>query len=100
MLALVALFSMTAVSSWHSASIHDDAALSHSVSAHHDHDHGGTDTDSLVHLAAHCFGHSFGLPEFAAQPARSFTSAASWPAQRAAVLTGRAPPSLLRPPEA
>lgn len=101
LLALVAIFSMNAVSGWHASAVQDDVELAHSLSADHDHDHGkSNDTDSLVHLAAHCLGHSVGLPGQFTAPARSVAEARVWAIPRAATLKGQMSPSVLRPPEA
>jgi hypothetical protein len=100
LLAFMAIFSMNAISGWHASHFHDDMELAHSLSADHDHGAPGSDTDNLVHIAAHCIGHNVGLPGQFAALTRSFAQAGSWSIPRVAILKGASPPSVLRPPEA
>lgn len=102
LLACLAVFCMTSLSSWHSATFHDDAELAQGISAHDHHDHGGADRDSdkIFHLAAHCMGQMLNLPDYRVAAPVQTAETGQWPSLRATTLTGREPASLQRPPQA
>lgn len=101
LLALIALLTMTTVSTWHGASVHDDDAV-HLVLVEAAHAHTGQDHDDLdgaVHLAAHMIGQSVDVPAAAIAPFHALLTTVSWSTARSTLAAGLAPPSLLRPPQ-
>ena len=99
LLALAALLTMSAMSAWHSASIHAEVHPV-SVSAAHVHDEQDpSDLDSAVHLAAHIVGQGLALPAAAVAPFYSAFGDTRWPSTRMAFKAGLDPASLLRPPQ-
>ena len=100
LLALLALMTMSAVSTWHNASIHDDDAI-HAVSIAHDHGkQDPSDPDSAVHLAAHMVGQSLAVPNAAVAPIYEASFATNWSVPHSSLKAGIDPTSLLRPPKA
>ena len=100
LLALIALMTMSAVSTWHNASIHDDDAI-HAISIAHDHEkQDPSDPDSAVHLAAHMVGQSLAVPNAAVAPIYEASFATNWSVPRSSLKAGIDPTSLLRPPKA
>ena len=99
LLALLALMTMSAVSTWHNASIHDDDAI-HAVSIAHDHGkQDPSDPDSAVHLAAHMVGQSLAVPNAAVAPIYEASFATNWSVPHSSLKAGIDPTSLLRPPK-
>ena len=91
---------MSAVSTWHNASIHDDDAL-HAVSIAHDHEkQDSSDPDGAVHLTAHMVGQSLAMPDTAVAPIYEASFATNWSVPHSALKAGIDPTSLLRPPKA
>lgn len=100
MLALIAMFSMSVLSTWHSAMPHDDQPPVTVMETHHHAESDPGDPDSEVHLAAHSVGQSLALPTAAAEAIHPTSSDASWSTTRVVLKAGLDPTSLLRPPQA
>lgn len=99
-LALIAVFSMSVLSTWHSAMPHDDQYAHAVVETHHHAEPDEGDPDSAIHLAAHIVGQSLGLPMATAEAIHPTSSGASWSTARVVLKAGLDPTSLLRPPQA
>ncbi|OYY96168.1 MAG: hypothetical protein B7Y38_11645 [Sphingomonadales bacterium 28-56-43] len=100
LLALLALMTMSAVSTWHNASIHDDDAI-HAVSIAHEHEkQDSSDPDGAVHLTAHMVGQSLAVPDTAVAHIYEASFTTNWSVPRSALKAGIDPTSLLRPPKA
>ncbi|WP_374125893.1 hypothetical protein [Sphingomonas sp. 28-62-11] len=96
---MIALMTMSAVSTWHNASIHDDDAI-HAVSIAHDHgEQDSSDPDSAVHLAAHMVGQTLAVPNAAVAPIYEASFAKNWSVPHSSLKAGIDPTSLLRPPK-
>lgn len=100
LLALLAVLGMSALSTWHSADFHDhDPARVASTAQAHD-DDSPTDPDHAIHAAAHLVGHGVALPMEVTSLAHSGSTDPRWIVDRAGLLPGLDPASLLRPPRA
>lgn len=99
LLALLALMTMSAVSTWHNASIHDDDAI-HAVSIAHDHEKQDSSDPDAVHLTAHMVGQSLAMSDTAVAPIYEASFTTNWSVPHSALKAGIDPTSLLRPPKA
>lgn len=98
LLAFVAVIGMTALSSWHGATV-QIGEPAHAVSVIHVHgDRMPADPDAAIHVAAHMAGEGMNLPGVSV--ARPYAAAADrlWLPASAVMPEALAPPSLLRPP--
>ncbi len=97
-LALVAMLGLTALTSWHSAIVHDEDPV-HAVSV-------GrvtglpqpTDPDRSIHVAAHATSQLLPVGESVEPSAFATVSAPAWPVFDARFRNSRDPSELLRPP--
>jgi hypothetical protein len=98
LLAFLAVLGMTALSTWHSATFHDDDPA-HAVSVTHAHgDQGSTDPDGAIHVAAHMVGQGVDLPAASVATLYAATGDVLWARGGDVLPKALGPPSLLRPP--
>ena len=90
---------MFALSGWHSATFHDDAALE-AMSTHHVHDTDAKgDPEDALHLAAHAVGQGLAIPSDAVAGFWIVHLTVDWMRGENGVSQGLDPTSLLRPPQ-
>lgn len=99
LLALFAVVGMTALSTWHGATVHDHHASAASPAQHHD-DRAAADLDGAVHVAAHAVSQGVDVPVAGAAPPLAAAPDRAWLVGRATLPKALEPPSLLRPPRA
>lgn len=98
LMAFMAIAGMFAVSTWHTAHIHDDDPM-HLVSTNHvQPDSQGADPEAAVHVAAHAVGQGLAAPVVVAVALTFQFTRQRWTAAIAALRPGSEPASLLRPP--
>ena len=96
LLALLAVFAMSAVSGWQGAAFHDDRTMTAAADAHV-----GTaqdDPDTAVHLEAHAIGHGVAIPVNVLPASPLPMARMAWANMVTTAPHGFAPASLLRPP--
>jgi len=99
-LAILAVMTMSAVSTWHSASFHDDDPI-HAASVTHVHsDSGSVDPDAPIHVAAHMVGQGIDLPSVTTAPLYAAREVVRWQMTPSGFTPGEDPASPLRPPRA
>ena len=97
LLAFLAVLGMTALSTWHSATVHDNDPV-HTVSVTHAHgDQGAADPDAAIHVAAH-MGQGVDLPAAGVAMLYAATGDVVWLRDGGVLPKAMGPPSLLRPP--
>lgn len=98
LLAFLAVLGMTALSTWHNGTIHDEDPV-HTVSVTHAHgDEGSTDPDGAIHVAAHMVGQGVDLPATGVAALYAATGDELWLRGGTVLPKALGPPSLLRPP--
>ena len=99
MLALSAMLAFSTFASWHSVTIHDDRPEAGQIGIFHGHDQPQPgDVDTPMHIAAHGTGQWMPVAFDAAVPAIVTAVRTAWLLPGDLLLSGRAPPALLRPP--
>ncbi len=96
LLALLAVFAMSAVAGWQGAAFHDDRTATASVDSHV-----GTaqdDPDTAVHFEAHAIGHGVAIPVHALPARRLPMARMAWASITPNAPQPFEPASLLRPP--
>ncbi|PJG45757.1 hypothetical protein CAF53_24010 [Sphingobium sp. LB126] len=96
-LALLAILGLTALSTWHSAVVHDADPI-HAASIGHVDGQQQPDPDGPVHVAAHATSQWLALGEQSAPPIFPTVLELTWAVFDVPFLTGRGPAELLRPP--
>lgn len=97
-LALVAMLGLSALSGWHSATIHDHAPV-HASSAEHSHEKSDQkDSDGPIHVLAHATGQWLAAAGQPLVPTFSLVKKLAWASVPPVISGGLDPSKLLRPP--
>lgn len=97
MLAIMAMLGLTALSTWHSAVVHDGDPI-HAASIGRINGQQQPDPDGPIHVAAHATGQWLALAEQSAPSVFPMVSELTWAVCDVPFLNGREPAELLRPP--